>query len=173
MPFQTVIKADHSTTKVRIVYDASSKTVLAIYSLNDCLWKGPPLLNNLTGILLRTRSYETLLLGDIEKAFLQIEIRPEDRDAVRFFWLTNPKDPIEPFRTYRFTRVAFGLTSSPSHLAATIQHHLQKTDSPLAKEVNKNLYVDNVILGLYNGNEVSGIVPKLKALFKDAGMNIR
>ena len=35
------------------------------------------------------------------------------------------------------------------------------------------LYVDNVILGLYNDTKASGIVPKLKALFKDTGMNLR
>ena len=174
LPHQPVIKSDHATTKVRLVYDASSKTRKGDLSLNDCLGKGPLLLNDLTGILLRSRLYAGLLLGDIEKAFLQIEIKEEDRDALRFFWPANILDPDTPYVVYRFTRVAFGLTSSPAHLAAVIQYHLKTkhADSQLAQEVNKNLYVDNVLLGLEKKIS-SGYPQRLKILFQDAGMNLR
>ena len=45
IPHLAVINPTKATTKVRIVYDASA-------SLNECLYRGPILLQNLTGILL-------------------------------------------------------------------------------------------------------------------------
>lgn len=43
-------------------------------------------------MLLRFRCYDFVMLADIEKAFLQLSIRPEDRDVTRFLWLKDPSD---------------------------------------------------------------------------------
>uniref|UniRef100_A0A1I7XEU1 DUF1758 domain-containing protein n=1 Tax=Heterorhabditis bacteriophora TaxID=37862 RepID=A0A1I7XEU1_HETBA len=54
LPHHPVITPQKSTTKLRIVYDASAK--LKNYpSLNECLYRGPVLLPDLCGILLRLR----------------------------------------------------------------------------------------------------------------------
>lgn len=45
-------------------------------------------------------------------------------------------------RTFRFTRVTFGLVCSPFLLGATLKEHLSRIDSELAKEMESNLYVD-------------------------------
>ena len=45
------------------------------------------------GVLLRFIEKPLALIGHIEKAFLQIEIAEEDRDAVRLLWLKDPQDP--------------------------------------------------------------------------------
>eukprot|EP00794_Sanderia_malayensis_P002354 gene2354-biopygen2080 len=37
----------------------------------------------------RFRGYSVSLVGDIEKAFLNIEVDPRDRDCLRFLWKTN------------------------------------------------------------------------------------
>ena len=53
IPHHPVKRDDHSTTKLRIVFDASSKTDGP--SLNDCLYKGPqmtPLIYDILLILL-------------------------------------------------------------------------------------------------------------------------
>ena len=82
LPYHPVI-SDTKNTKVRIVFDYAAK-VNGI-SLNDLLEKGPNLLNDLTGILLRFRKYRYAVAGDISKMFLQILLHPEDQVFHRLF----------------------------------------------------------------------------------------
>ena len=90
LPHQPVITPNKATTKLRVVYDASSKTQKTAKSLNDCLHRGPLLLPDLCGLLLRCRRSPVVLLADIEKAFLQVGLHPADRDATRFLWYKDP-----------------------------------------------------------------------------------
>ncbi|KIH65364.1 hypothetical protein ANCDUO_04313 [Ancylostoma duodenale] len=82
IPHQAVVK-ESSTTAVRVVFDASSHYKGAA-SLNDCLHQGPPILPNLCGLLLRARTFPFLLIADVEKAFHQIRLQVNQRDATRF-----------------------------------------------------------------------------------------
>ena len=76
-----VMRRDKETTKLRIVFDASSKTEGV--SLNGCLNSGPCLVPNLSDVLLRLKCHQIALILDIEKAFWQISIAPEHRDFLR------------------------------------------------------------------------------------------
>ena len=111
------------TTKLRVVYDASARS--SGPSLNDCLHKGPKFNQIILDLLLRFQSYRVALTAGIEKAFLMISIDQHDRDVLRFLWIddTNKADP--EVQVYRFTRVVFGVSSSPFLLNATIQYHLE------------------------------------------------
>ena len=71
LPHQAVIRKDAATTKVRIVYDASSEESKIGTSLNDCLHVGLSLNPLLYSILLTFRENRIALVGDIEKAFLK------------------------------------------------------------------------------------------------------
>ena len=82
IPHKPVVRETAETTKVRIVYDASTKA----RSLNQCLNPGPPLQNDLWNVLVRMRFHPVLLSGDIKQAFLQVWIRKSYRDALRFHW---------------------------------------------------------------------------------------
>ena len=111
IPHQPVIREQAETTKMRIVYDCSAETDPQVPSLNDCLEVGPPLQPLIFDILLRNRLKFLCITGDIQKAFLQIKVNPEDRDALRLLWYENLNS-----RTvvhYRFTRVIFGSGPSP------------------------------------------------------------
>ena len=67
------------------VLDASSKNGKNDLSLNDCLHEGKKFLCYFLGVLLRFRTGKFAMTSDIAKAFLQLELNPRDRDAVRFF----------------------------------------------------------------------------------------
>ena len=64
-----------STTPLRIVFDVSASNP----SLNDFLSKGPVSLSDMLAILLRFRVHKIAVVSDVEKAFLMIEIKDEDR----------------------------------------------------------------------------------------------
>ena len=87
------VKRDSRTTPVRIVFDCSAKRDTKSPSLNDCLWTGPTLTSDLLQILLRFRLNEFACASDIEKAFLMVQLREEDRNFTRFLWLEDPKNP--------------------------------------------------------------------------------
>ena len=100
LPHKAVIRKSAETTKLRIVYDASAKEQGDQPSINECLNPGPPLQNLLWEILVRSRFYPVLLTSDIEKAFRQVRIKSEERDALRFFWRSPGSENVT---IYRFT----------------------------------------------------------------------
>lgn len=107
---------------MRIVYDASARAYNGAPSLNEFLESRPPPLQNQSWKVLVRRCFNAVAIaGDIQKAFLQVYIRAEDRDALRFHWIT--REHPEQVCTLRFTRALFGLGPSP-FLLGVIQHHL-------------------------------------------------
>ena len=86
VPHQPVIRENAETTKMRIVYDCSSKTNDKVLSINDCLETGPSLQPLLFDILVRNHFRRYCVTGDVKKAFLQIMIRRCDRDAQHVLW---------------------------------------------------------------------------------------
>ena len=88
MPHRPVVRADKSTTKVRMVFDASSSAKKSqALSLNDYLFSGPSLTSPLIDVIIRFRAFFYVIVADIEKAFLQIELAPEHRNFVRFLFI--------------------------------------------------------------------------------------
>jgi hypothetical protein len=84
IPHKPVIRENADSTKLRIVYDASAKESAEAPSLNDCLRTGPSLQNKLWSVFVRGRFHPVAVSGDFHKAFLQVRIKAEDRDALRF-----------------------------------------------------------------------------------------
>ena len=167
LPHRPVIKESSASTKVRPVFDASAKSYNG-YSLNDCVETGPNLLPDLVGILLRFRRWKVALTTDIVKAFLQIGIHPEDRDAHRFVW-----DDVGTMRVMRFTRVPFGNKASPFLLMATIKHHLA-TQPPThaVNELNENLYMDDWLSGCDDEQTALDMFAEAQKIMTNAGMQL-
>ena len=55
-----------------------------MYTLNEALYSGPSLLCMIFDILLQFRLHEYILLSDIKQAFLNVRVRTEDSDLLRF-----------------------------------------------------------------------------------------
>ena len=125
LPHQAVIRKDAETTKVRILYDASSKEGQNGISLKDCLHTGPSLNLLLFEILIRFRENRVALVGDIEKAFFNISVDVNDHDCLRFLWVDDVRDCSLSVVVYMFCQVVvFGLNASPFLLNGRIRHHL-------------------------------------------------
>ena len=111
---------------------------------------------------MRTRLMQNLILADIQKAFLQTEVREEDRDSFRFLYNVNGIE-----NHLRFTRVPFGAEASPFILGATLQHHLENQPSEYEDTIGslkENTYVDNL---LHGGDDVASL-----AKFKEEASDI-
>ena len=121
LPHHGIVREDKDTTKLRIVFDASSKTCNV--SLNDCLLKGPNITPLIFDIILRFRLFPIAITADIEQAFLQIGIKETDRDYLRFLWVDDILKENPKIIRNRFARVVFRVTSSPFLLNATIRKH--------------------------------------------------
>jgi len=109
LPHHCIVREDKSATKLLIVYNASAgENGLA---LNDCLHTGPPLTPDVLYILVRFRVKPIALVADIEKDFLMIALKKEDRDVLRFLSVDAVNSAEPKIVEYRFARVVVGVTS--------------------------------------------------------------
>ncbi|XP_039448363.1 uncharacterized protein LOC120427553 [Culex pipiens pallens] len=69
LPHHAVLKPSSSSTKLRVVFDASAKADK--YSLNDVLKLGPTVQNDLFSIVLRFRRHPVALTADVVKIYRQ------------------------------------------------------------------------------------------------------
>ena len=89
-----MVRREKETTKLRIVFDGSAKGSDGRCSINEHLETGPNFIPSLFDILVKFRCHPVALTADIEKAFLQIQVKQVDRDKLRFLWVDDhPKNP--------------------------------------------------------------------------------
>ena len=168
LPHHAVVRRDKSTTKVRVVYDASACSTGC--SLNECLHKGPKFDQKILDILIRFRTHKIALTADIEKAFLMVSVQQSDRDVLRFLWFDDVNSENCKMICLRFARVVFGVSCSPFLLNATLRHHLDKYITSHPKTMNKlttSLYVDDVITGANDEEEAYQLYLESNSIFKE------
>jgi len=146
IPHHAVIREASSTTKLRVVFNASCKTHDDT-SLNDHLLIGPKLQQDLPAIIARWRQWRYVYAADIEKMFRQIWVDPADADFQRILWRPTSESPIQH---YRLLTVTYGLVSA-LYLAARVLKQLAIDDGrsfPAAVSIVENsTYVDDTLFG--------------------------
>ena len=174
LPHHAVIRQDKQTTKLRVVYDASARSNGP--SLNDCLYTGPNFGQSILDILLRFRLHNVALVGDVEKAFLMVSVAECDRDVLRFLWIEDAMAVPSEIVVMRFTRVVFGVSSSPFLLNATIDNHMGKfksIDQPFVKKFRRSIYVDDLTAGSHDVESAFEFYLKSKLRLAEASFNLR
>ena len=176
LPHRAVVRNDAETTKVRIVYDASCFDRRTGSSLNDCLHVGPSLTPLMFDMLIRFREKPIVLVGDIEKAFLNIEIDPSDRDCLRFLWVNNIYSEQPEIMTYKFNRVVFGVNSSPFLLNTVLQFHVNRykeADPKFVECMSKGFLVDDLVTTHKDVNEAFCMFEKARERMREGGFKLR
>ena len=167
LPYREVVRMDRKTTKLRVVFDASSKCPGQI-SLNDALYSGPNLLPLLFDILIQFRVHKVAITADIEKAFLNVSIKPEQKNMLRFLWVDSIESDDPCIVLYSFCRLVFGLISSPFVLGATVRHHMSKyvgVELEFVREVLWSMYVDDYASGTASVDSAFCLFESLKKVF--------
>ena len=170
LPHKYILKRDKQS--IRVVYDASARTK-ANFTLNDCLYSGPSLVSELIKILMRFRFYKTGFICDIVTAFLNIEIATKHRPVMSFLWRRNG-DLNQPLEIYRCNRAAFGMRSSPFLLQSILIHHFEKFKEyfPVASNLGESIYIDDIVSGSNDDNDVPILITQIINLLKLASMSV-
>ncbi|GBM78472.1 hypothetical protein AVEN_81536-1 [Araneus ventricosus] len=176
MPHHAVIREQKETTKVRICFDASSKSKGQV-PLNDLLYSGPNLNPELLRIVLKFRIGKIAMCADIQRAFLEIGIKENDRKYLQFLWGQDNGTCLDlegqPIHALKMKRVPFGVNYSPFILAATIRTHLKKYPHLEVTQKLNDLYVDDFLCSVETLPKAKEYYKDASQILKEAGMNLR
>ncbi|UYV65564.1 hypothetical protein LAZ67_3004710 [Cordylochernes scorpioides] len=173
LPHRPVYKMESKTTPIRPVFDASCLGHNGL-SLNQCLEKGPNLLERIPEMMIRFRENKFGVTADIRKAFQMVAIEESERNYLRFLWWEKESD--RELIAYRHKRLVFGLNCSPFVLNAVIEYHLQSIRGPLvqwAKILAQSFYMDNCITSLETKQEVQEFQKAAIEIMDRAKMDLR
>ncbi|XP_071812124.1 uncharacterized protein [Apostichopus japonicus] len=163
--------------KVRVVYDCAAR--FAGTSLNDQLLKGPDLMNDLLGVLLRFRQGRVAIVSDIEAMFHQVKMIEPDRDVLRFLWWANGDMKTSP-REYRMCVHLFGATSSPCCAGKALKQTADDNELTNRDKVGKQaleimrdgFYVDDCLGSVQSVEEAIKVLQRLSTILKEGGFRL-
>ena len=107
---------------------------------------------------------------------MNVGIREEDCDYIRFLWFKDIFSKNPQITVYRFLRVVFGLVCSPFLLKSTVKYHASKYFAKLKYFVEKilcDLYVDDSTSGFDTVFSAFRFYLKVKSMMHDAGFDLR
>ena len=169
MPHHAVFKPTSSTTKIRVVFDASAKSNIG-RSLNHALITGPTIQPKLFEHLLRFRVHKYVLTADIAQMYRQVLIDPRDRQYQKILWQRNGE-----IETYQLNTVTFGVSAAP-YLAIRTLLQLAKDEEhryPRASvALTHDFYVDDWITGADSLDEILKTRDEMIDLLHSGGFKI-
>ncbi|XP_055714381.1 uncharacterized protein LOC129808619 [Phlebotomus papatasi] len=172
LPHHAVFKMESTTTKTRVVFDASCKSSSGI-SLNNILHTGPKIQQDLTQILTRWRKYSIVCTADVEKMFRQINLHEDDRNYHRILWRDNTREAV---KEYQLNTVTYG-TGPATYLSVRVLKQLAIDEGdkyPKAANIlQQDFYVDDMLTGAHSQEEAEEIYIQITKLMALGQMNIR
>ncbi|XP_033099342.1 uncharacterized protein LOC117102986 [Anneissia japonica] len=122
---------------------------------------------------MKFRAERIALTADIESMFLQVIVKEQDRDSLRFYW--RPVDG-QPIKTFRMTRHLFGATFSPACVNTTLRRTLEDHGMRYCDEARKamkvNFYVDDCLASAPDQMKTVRMIKDLSNLCLDGGFRL-
>ncbi|XP_054742580.1 uncharacterized protein LOC129247471 [Anastrepha obliqua] len=172
LPHHAVMKDESTSTKVRVVFNASCPTANGL-SLNDVLHPGPVLQADMTVLILRWRLYKYVFNSDIEKMYRQIMVSNTHTKYQRIVFRTCPKDPIS---LYELKTVTFGINCAPYLAIRTLLQLADDVENsfPTASNIlRKCMYVDDVLAGGHSIDSAITARDEITQVLQSAGFPLR
>lgn len=170
LPHHGVIRENSTTTKLRVVFNGSSRTDSGV-SLNDLLHTGTKLQTNIFNVLIWFRQFKYIFSSDIEKMYRQIKIHEEDWNFQRILWINN-----DNIVSYQLTTVTYGLACAPFLALRTFNQLIEDEGEnfPLAiPPLTKGRYVDDIFGGADSIPQAQNIVEQLNSLCMAGGFPLQ
>ncbi|XP_055932821.1 uncharacterized protein LOC129962847 [Argiope bruennichi] len=168
MPHHGVFRPESSTTKLRVVFNASEATSSG-QSLNDNLYSGSVVQDDLFAILLRFRKHSIVFTADIKKMYRQIWMHPDQCDLQCILWKDLEE---EKLRVFKLLTVTYGTKCAP-YLATRVLKQIccdEQNNYPLAAAAGKDFYVDDILSGTEDLSSAIELQDQLIHLLKSAGL---
>lgn len=172
LPMHMVRKESSTTSKVRIVFDASATTGSGA-SLNDQLLVGPTVHSPLIDVLLRFRRHKVALAADVSRMYRAVLLPEDQRDLHRFVWRDDPRRPLID---YRMKRLTFGVSASSFAANMAIRQNAldhEKSHPQAAQAVLDEFYVDDGLTGEDSIEKGITLQTQLQELFGFGGFALR
>lgn len=172
LPHHAVVRNDKTTSKVRVVFDASCPGKNGV-SLNQEMLVGPTLQPELRHILLRWRCFPICLVADIIKMYRQVKVAEDNVDFQRLLWRENPDDDLQHLR---LLRVTFGTSSAPFLAVRSLQQiaHDEGAEFPMAsRRVLQDFYMDDLMSGCQNVAEGAQVYQQMNELLGRGGFQLQ
>jgi hypothetical protein len=171
MPHHCVLKPSSTTTKVRVVFNASAETSSGL-SLNDVLMAGPKIQQNLVQILMRFRKHRYAIVGDIEKMYRQILIDKSQRNLQRILCRLSGNGTTE----FVLNTVTYGTV--PGSYEATkclwkIAELNRQSHENAATRIQRDFYMDDLLTGTNSINDAVKLRKEIVNILSSAGFNLR
>lgn len=172
IPHHAVYKTNETTPKIRVVFDASSRSLTGM-SLNTCLFTGPKLQQDVIDILLLFRLPRYAFTTDVCKMYRQILIAPSFRKYQHIFWRSSPFDQLQEFA---LNTVTYGVNCSP-YLAMRVLQSVADNDCAEFPAVREALltqtYVDDICTGADSEEELLSLQSALVSVLGTAGFELK
>lgn len=172
LPHHGVLREHSTTTKLRVVFNASQKTTSG-HSLNQLQEKGPNMQKDIQALILKWRSHRYAYTADIEKMYRCIWISDKQQQLQKIIWRNSPS---EKLKDYVLRTVTYGMKSAP-WLAMRTLKQLAIDDGhkypDAARTLQDEFYVDDLISGHNTISEAQQLQSSLINLLQGAGMNLR
>ena len=160
------------STSCRVVWNSA-----AVYdglALNDGLFEGPDLLNNLFMVLVARRSEKSAMVGDIRKMFNQVQLAVPDRAYHRFLW--RNKDSSQPPKDYQWKRLPFGDKPAPDLSISALHFLADKLSAtyPDAPEIIKhNCYMNDLAFSVKSNQDALRLKSELNIILSSGKFAVK
>ncbi|XP_070144167.1 uncharacterized protein [Drosophila kikkawai] len=145
LPHHAVIKPESTTTKLRVVFNASSPSANGT-SLNDILHAGPVLQSDLTIQILKWRCFQYVFSADITKMYRQIWVDSKHTPFQRILFRNKEGN----IRDFELQTVTFGVNCAPFLAIRVLQQLAKDVQGPFpqaSRIIQHHMYVDDVLAG--------------------------
>ncbi|GFX04669.1 uncharacterized protein TNCV_1912141 [Trichonephila clavipes] len=171
MPHHGVLRPEKSTTKLRVVFNATNPTSNGL-SLNSIQYNGGLVQNDLFTIMIKFREHPYAFTADVKMMYRMILIHESQQPLLRILGKESPEDPV---KTFEMKTVTYGTVSAP-FLATRTLLQLSKDEEknfPLAASVlRENFYMDGVLCGAASLMEAKALKHQLSGILKKGGMEL-
>lgn len=163
MPHHAVLKESSSTTKLRVVFNASAPTTTGL-SLNSILMVGPTVQSDMWSILLQFRTHPIAFISDINKMYRQIQVKSEHQPLQRILWRESPSQEVQ---CLQLSTVTYG-TAAASFLSTRTLVQLVKDEGEgfpsASKAILTGTYVDDILYGAKDVSSALNCIDELNRL---------